>query len=123
MSGRIRITARSIRVLCDMDRHVRACDIRGSVAAFVDVAADPLDGAYFKEELADLIKRRLLRVVEYGFDDSMGPDPHRGRDQRLCGTSWSVNPTERLIRALWPSRLGAPSRCASPPTNAHGTGD
>lgn len=102
---KLRISAKSIPILLKIDRHIRECNIRGPIERFCDVAADPLDGAVFRRELKDLISRRLLKVVHHGFDDSMGRDPARGQDQRLCGTSWSVNPRKRLIRALWPERI------------------
>ena len=102
---RLRISAKSIPILLEIDEHIRRCNIRGPIDRFRDVAADPLDGAVFRCELKDLINRRLVKVVKYGFDDSMGRDPARDQDQRLCGTSWSVNPRKRLIRALWPDRI------------------
>jgi hypothetical protein len=102
---KLRINASSAKWLDEMDRHVRTCDIRGPIDRFRDVAADPIDGAAYREDLDDLIRRRLLRVVPYDFDDSMGRDPYRDMCQRLCGSSWSVDPTPRLIRALWPDRL------------------
>lgn len=100
-----RIPAKSIPWLVAIDGHVRACNIRGHADRFKDIAADVLDGRAMKKELRPLIKRRLLKVIKYGFDDSMGRDPSRDRDPKLCGTAWSVNPTKRLIRALWPDRL------------------
>lgn len=105
--AKLRISAASIRWLCRIDEHIRHCNIRGPFERFEYVAADPLDGATLRSDLADLIRRRLLTVIHYGFDDSRGPDPSRWGDQRLCGTGWSVNPTKRLIEALWPDRLDA----------------
>lgn len=100
-----RIPSKSIPWLVAIDEHVRSCNIRGRSDRFRDIAADVLDGWALKEELRPLIKRHLLKVVKHGFDDSMGRDPLRDSDPHLCGTSWSVNPTKRLIRALWPDRL------------------
>lgn len=102
---KIRINAKSIWLLDEIDKHVRYCNIRGPLDRFRDIAADPLDGLALKSELSDLIRRRLLTVIDYGFDDSLGRDPSRARDPDLCGTSWSVNPTERLIVALWSDRI------------------
>jgi hypothetical protein len=104
---KIRITAKSLPWLIAIDDHVRQCRIRGRLDRFRDVAADVLDGWAMRSELADLLRRRLLAIVEYGFDDSLGPDPARSSDPQLCGAGWSVNPTERLIRALWFDRLEA----------------
>lgn len=100
-----RINARSIPVVLEIDRHIRQCNIRGPLDRFRDAAADPLDGAVFRCELRDLIVRGMLVVVHYGFDDSMGRDPDRARDQSLCGTSWSVNPSAKMIRTFWPDRF------------------
>ncbi len=104
---RSRISARSIPIILDMDWHIRECNISGPIERFRDAAADPLDGAYFKRELRDLIDRGMLTVIKYGFDDSkkFGSDPARWGDPRLCGTSWSVNPTKRMIKTFWPDRL------------------
>jgi hypothetical protein len=102
---KIRIRSSSCRWLNAIHDHVVRCDIVGPVDRFRDVAADVLDGWAVRTELSDLLRRRLLYLVEYGFDDSMGRDPSRDRDPDLCGTSWSVNPSERLIRALWPDRI------------------
>lgn len=105
IAPRLRIGAASARWIDDMDRHVRACDIRGPIDSFRDVAADPIDGHASRSDLDDLIRRRLLRVVHYGFDDSMGRDPCRDMQPDTCGSSWTVEPTPKLIRALWPDRL------------------
>lgn len=102
---KVRISATSVPLICTADRHVRRCGIRGPVSSFSDVFADSLDGLAMRDELKDMIRRKLLIVIPYGFDDSQGRDPNRDRDQRMCGTSWSVNPTERLIRALWQDRI------------------
>lgn len=111
-TNKVRFRASSARWLNWIDRHIRACNIRGPLSRFTDVAADALDGHVTKKDLSDLIKRRLLVVVRYGYDDSekWGPDPMRRMDPELCGTCWSVNPTERLIRALWPDRLRRANR-------------
>jgi hypothetical protein len=109
----IRISAGSIWILDRIDQHIRYCNIRGPIKEFIDVAADPLDGLVLRSELGDLIRRRLLTIVDYGFDDSMGRDIMRDSDPRLCGTSWSVNPTNRLILALWPDRVTKPRQKTS----------
>jgi len=105
MAQRIRFRSSSLPILLEIDEHIRFCDIRGPVSRFRDCASDRLDGAYFRRELRDLIRHGLLKIVEHGFDDSMGRDVNRDRDPQLCGTSWSVDPTERLIRACWPDRI------------------
>jgi hypothetical protein len=105
MAVRRRIRLCSVKWLAAIDEHVRHCNIVGGIGRFVDIASDVLDGWALRSELDDLIRRRLLVVVHYGFDDSMGPDLLRYRDPDLCGTSWSVNPTEKMIRLFWPERL------------------
>jgi len=106
---KIRISAKSLKWIVAIDAHVRECKLRGPLNRFRDVAADVLDGWATRGELRDLLRRRLLCIVEYGYDDSekWGPDPARQMDPEQCGTCWSVNPTERLVRALWWDRLEA----------------
>lgn len=106
---RIRISALSTRWLARIDDHIRRHDIRG-LDDLQHAASDVLDGLVFRSELADLISRRLLTICRYGFDDSMGRDENRYRDRRLCGTSWTVWASERLIRTLWLERLTAGER-------------
>ena len=107
--SRIRVSSRSIPLLCELDEYVSTCNIRGPVIRFKDVASDRFDGAYFRSELDDLIRRRLITVVHHGFDDSLGRDPTRMMDRRLCGAGWSVDTTDRLIRCLWPDRVSEPA--------------
>lgn len=102
---KLRISAKSIWILQRIDEHIRFCNIRGPIERFRDVAADPLDGLVIRSEFDDLVRRNLLKVVKYGFDNSMGRDPMRDSRPDLCGTSWSVNPTDRLILALWGHRI------------------
>ncbi len=52
-------------------------------------------------ELDDLVRLRLLTVVRYSDRESVGRNPH------LCGTTWSVNLTERAIRTFWGHRLSS----------------
>lgn len=101
------IRVSSVKWVAAIDAHIRHCNIRGPFSRFIDVAADVLDGWALRSELDDLIRRRLLVIVHYGFDDSTGPDLRRHSDPALCGTSWSVNPTERMIRLFWLKRLEA----------------
>lgn len=100
-----RINLSSVKWLVAMDEHVKHCNIVGRIDRFVDIASDTLDGWALRRELKDLIRRGLLVVVHQGFDDSMGHDPLRYSDPNLCGTSWSVNPTEKMVRLLWPQRV------------------
>lgn len=102
---RIRIRASSVPILLAIDQSIRSCNIRGPIERFRDVAADSLDGLVLRCELDDLVRRGLLKIVHQGFDDSMGRDPRRANDPALCGTSWSVDPSEKLIRALWSDRV------------------
>ena len=105
---KIRIAVRSIPLLAELDEHIRRCGIEGPLSRFRDIASDCFDGAYVRAELDDLIRRRLLYVVRHGFDDSMGRDPSRDSDPKLCGVGWSVNPSDALVLALWPGRLHRP---------------
>lgn len=105
MSGKLKINAKSIPWLLEIDEHVRRCNIRGPLNRFTDIAADPLDGWAMRHDLADLIRRGFLKVIRYGFDDSLRRDPMRDADQRRCGTSWSVNPTPKMIKTFWPERI------------------
>ena len=97
----------SVKWLDAIDEHVNRYNIVGHIDRFTDIASDTLDGWALRRELEDLIHRGLLVVVHQGFDDSMGRDPLRYADPRLCGTSWSVNPTEKMVRLLWPQRIRA----------------
>jgi hypothetical protein len=81
----IRISAKSIWILERIDEHIRYCNIRGPIECFLDAAADPLDGLAIRAELDDLIRRRLLTIVDYGFDDSMGRDPMRDSHLTCAG--------------------------------------
>lgn len=98
-----RISATSIPILARIDRYIRECNMRGSMQRFHGAAADVCDGYCTRAEVDDLVRRRFLEVVVYSKWE-VGCDivwENRG----LCGTSWSVNPTERLIRTFWPDRL------------------
>ena len=108
---RARISTHSIQWVLEIDEYVRRYDIRGPFERFRDVASDALDSGAFRRELDDLIRRGMLTVVREGFDDSRGRDALRDQDPRLCGTSWTVEPTLRMIQTFWPDRL-----CARPPS-------
>lgn len=116
----IRISAKSVWILDRIDQHVRCCNIRGPIDRFRDIAADPLDSLALRSELDDLIRRRLLTVIDYGFDDTLGRDIMRDAPRDLCGTSWSVNPTERLILALWRDRVKPPRRATLASSQSRG---
>lgn len=102
---KITVRPQSLPILADIDRHVRQCNIRGPLERFRDVAADTLDGAVSRQDLDDLIRRKLLVVTKHGFDDSRGRDPMRWMDPTTCGVGWSVDPAPQLINALWPDRI------------------
>lgn len=97
--SKLTISAKSAPLLDELHQYVVECNIRGTVARFRDVASDRFDGAYTREELGDLIRRRLLTVVRYGGGSMRMSDP------KLCGTIWTVDATERLVIALWPDRV------------------
>ena len=105
--SKVRISLRSARFLAEIDRAVRQANTRGPMERFRDVASDVLDGWAMRNELDELIRCRFLEVVHHGFDDSkkFGPDPLRFMNPKMCGSSWSVNATEKLIRTFWADRL------------------
>lgn len=103
--SRIRISAKSMRFLAELHEFVVRRNVRGDLTRFRDIASDRFDGHYYRLELDDLISRRLLTVIRHGFDDSLGRDPMRNGDPKLCGFGWSVDPAERLVRTLWPDRI------------------
>ena len=98
---RIRISAHSLPILAKIHQHVEMCNIRGDLTRFRDVASDSCDGHFYRSELDDLIKRHLLMVIPYNDNDPIA----RYLDKTLCGSIWSIDPTERLVRALWPDRI------------------
>jgi hypothetical protein len=100
--NRIRVSAKSLPILCHIAGHVSRCDIRGPIERFRDVASDSCDGYFYRAELDDLVRRRLLTVVNYNDTDAANRF-----DRRLCGSTWSVDPTERLVRALWQDRIAS----------------
>jgi hypothetical protein len=102
---KLRIAACSAPLIDELHSYVLRYGIRGPISRFRDVASDCFDSAYYRHELADLIKRKLLSVVRHGFDDSRGRDLLRASDPRLCGVGWSVDPTDKLVRHIWPDRV------------------
>lgn len=95
---RIRINERSLFWLREIDEFIRECDLCGERLRD-HAASDVLDGYATRSELDDLIRRRLLTVIHY--DDDESPPIRR----ELCGSTWSVDLTERAVRALWPHRM------------------
>lgn len=100
---RPRINAKSIPILRRIDDYVRKCDMRGDALRFHDAAADVCDGHYNRRDLDDLIRGGFLSVVRYSLEEAGFPWPPQCRD--TCGTVWSVNPTKKMIRTLWPDRF------------------
>ena len=92
------IRLESVRLLCDIDRYIREFDKPGYDRRWLPSAAsDVLDGAVDREEIDDLIRRRLLTVIHDGETDEYGTS------DSLCGNGWTVHLTERAIKAFWPA--------------------
>lgn len=100
-----RIGAASIPLILELHDDVLRHNLRGDMQRFRDLASDLFDGSRMRDELDDLVRRGFLVVVHYGFDDSMGRDPLRDRDPKICGTGWTVEATPKLIETFWPARF------------------
>ncbi len=95
------LSARSLKWVLEIDYHICRYDVRGPFERFHDVASDSLDGHAFLSELDDLIKRQFLDLIVYG----RGEVDRLRTDRSLCGSTWSVNPTPKLIKTFWPERV------------------
>lgn len=102
MGRSIRVSAKSVPILSQIHHHIVMCNVRGDLSRFRDVASDACDGHFYRDELDDLVRRRLLVVVRYNDNDAANRF-----DKRLCGSTWSVEPTPQLVTALWPDRVAA----------------
>lgn len=100
MAKKPRIPALWCPVLCEIDEYIRRYDIRGE--RLKDAASDVIDSWLTRKEVAPMFRRRLLALVPLNPHDC---DPRE--DQTLCGTSWTVDMTPRLMCALWPDRIAA----------------
>lgn len=88
-----RISASSFIWLERVAQHVAQYRPRGD--ALRQAASDVLDSWASKDDLRDLIRRRILTVVPLS-----GYDGHPLRE--LSGSTWTVEFTDRAVRALWP---------------------
>jgi hypothetical protein len=86
-----KIRASSAKWFNEIDRYIRQYNLQGEMVTHA--ASDVLDGWATREELTDLIKGRLLRVIRFS----------RDRDS-ICGGSWTVGLTDKAIRIFWPDR-------------------
>ena len=94
-----KIRPASIPVLCEIDRAVQEYGYSGSM--LYDAAADVCNGLYIREELSDLIRSGILVIVATG-------ERLDARGHQLCGTTWSVDLTDKAIDTFWPNfRNGA----------------
>lgn len=98
---KIRVALSSCWILGEIDACIRRYDVRGPVERFHDVASDALDGLVTRQEVDDLVRRRLLEIVHYSKAEVGG----ELWQTDLCGGRWSVNMTEKMIRGLWPDRV------------------
>lgn len=89
-----RIKAESMQYLVKIDEYIREYDLRGE--ALLNAASDELDGAVYREEIDDLVRRKLLSVIK--FTDEIIWDGH------ICGYRWTVVLTPRAINLFWPAR-------------------
>ena len=94
-----KINEKSLPWLREIDAFVRELDLTGS-SLREHAGGDALDGRATRAELDDLIRRRLLKVVPMPEEKPECPPEIRDR----CGTTWSVDVTERAVRAFWPDR-------------------
>lgn len=101
MTVRAKISTRSVNVVCKLDKDVRRFNVRGSMQRWHDVAADSLDGHFYRHELSDLVKRRMLDMVFYNKSET---NVYERGAHSLCGTGWSVNITPKMIKTFWPER-------------------
>jgi hypothetical protein len=93
MGRKVRINAKSIPWLCEIDRYIRQYDLRG--AEIVSAASDVLDGLAYRHEIDGLIRRRLLRIE---------PTLNGLSETSPCGGSWTVALTDKAASALWQDR-------------------
>jgi hypothetical protein len=91
-----RINANSVKYITRIDQYIQQYDLRG--ADLLSAASDELDGAVYREEIEDLVRRKLLTVIRYEDDQMFGND-------NLSGFTWSVSLTERAIHIFWPNRV------------------
>lgn len=88
---KVKLSLRSIRILSRIDEYIRQYNVRGD--NLPGAASDELDGAVFRFEVDELIRKRLLAVIRdrRGYGD----DP---------GESYTLYLTPRAIRMFWPER-------------------
>ena len=96
--NKLRMSARAARIMANVDHYIRQYDIKGNRLS--DAASDELDGAVTRDEVDELVRRRLLRIVK--FDNKCG-------QSEACGSNWTVAQTDRAMTKLWPERM-APSQ-------------
>jgi hypothetical protein len=98
MGAKPRVNVRSVPWLLCIDESIRRWRVRGR-DNLRQAASDVLDGWATRAELDDLIRRRFLAVVPH--DEITEIDRMR---EPLCGSTWTVDLTERGMRTFWPSR-------------------
>lgn len=85
----------SVKILCEIDRYIRQADIRGEFLC--TAASDVTDGAYFRHEVGELIRKRLLCVIRDGCGGGSNGDP---------GDQYTLHLTERAMSHFWGDRRG-----------------
>lgn len=89
----MKVKLHSLRHLSRIGAYIREYDCRGRFLCHA--ASDVLDGAVYRSEIDELIRKRLIRVIHDGA--GLPDDP-------LCGGEWTVHLTERAIKLFWPKR-------------------
>lgn len=98
--AKLEMSTESLNLIKRIDHYIEQHDIRG--ADLPHAASDVLDGLVVRCEVEDLVRRKLLRIVNLdgvaaGLDELCGSKP-------WWGTNWTVELTQRAVQVLWPAR-------------------
>jgi hypothetical protein len=88
-----RLKLHSAELLCEIDRYIRDYKIHGD--SLKHAASDVLDGAVFRYQITELIRKKLIRII-------VDCPPRRVDDE--CGSSWTVHLTPMSMKYFWPDR-------------------
>lgn len=91
---------KSFLILAEIDEYVQQYDIRG--IGLVQAPSDVCDGSYDRQELDELIRKRVLSICRH--DE---PDPEYAEDEfspSLCSYGWTVDFTPAAIKHFYPER-------------------
>jgi len=90
----------SLELMQAIGRYIERNDVRG--VGLPHAASDVLDGLVVRCEVNDLVRRKLLRIVNLD-GVAAGPDELCG-SKPWFGTNWTVELTQRAIEMYWPDR-------------------